>query len=58
MWGKYKQHKKEALKLWNTYKKNGKRMYNKKEIAQMLKVDEETIKRWLELPIDNAKTKA
>ena len=48
MWGKYKKHKKMAIAFWNTYKKNGNRMYSKKEIALMLKVDEETIKRWLQ----------
>jgi hypothetical protein len=47
MWTKYKDTKKQALKLWNTFKKNGKRMYDCKEIGAMLHIDRRTISRWV-----------
>lgn len=47
MWNKYKLTKKEAIRLWQLTKANGKRMYDGKEIAQMLGVDRRTIYRWV-----------
>jgi len=47
MWSKNKPKYKKAIKLWNTRKPNGNRMYQKKEIVDLVGVDRKTLFRWL-----------
>jgi len=60
-----KKLKKQVFELWKQTKSNGKRLWEKQEIAQLLEIDRSTVARWLEevgvkinkhkskLPLDN-----
>ena len=47
MWRKLKPKRKQAIKLFETFKDNGVRMYNMNEIADIVGVDKKTVARWI-----------